>query len=373
MNRLFQGDVEGPELLQRAFWMSFGLLFLAPVVVAVANYEGARLWLGIAALLVFTLTYYAAAFVRWHWDDPFTVRSLVVLGVFALLAVGLPPLFGLEWLGLPVYLAFVLAMSLPLRWSAVGVLVSMAVVIGDGLLVEAPLPMVGGIALVLLAFGMMMVALRHSRTLVAQLHEARGEVARLAAADERLRIARDLHDLLGHSLSLIVLKSELARRLAERDPARAVAEIGDIESVARSSLADVREAISGYRRRDLGEELDGARAVLAAAGVDATVRMAGAPLPEAADGLFGWAVRESVTNVVRHARASRCVIEMGRDGDDALLEVRDNGRAKGKHVPGNGLNGLSERVAAEGGTVESGSLPGGGFRVAVRVPVGSGS
>jgi two-component system, NarL family, sensor histidine kinase DesK len=188
-----------------------------------------------------------------------------------------------------------------------------------------------------------------------------------------VRIARDLHDLLGHSLSLIVLKSELARRLADRDPARAVTEIGDIESVARSSLADVREAISGYRRRDLGEELDGARAVLAAAGVDTTVRMAGAPLPEAADGVFGWAVRESVTNVIRHARASRCVIEVRRDSDEAVLEVRDNGRAKRKHVPGNGLNGLSERVAAEGGTMESGPLPGGGFRVAVRVPVGSAS
>ncbi|MDP9847872.1 sensor histidine kinase [Streptosporangium lutulentum] len=373
MNRLFRGDVEGPELLQRAFWMSFGLLFMAPVVVAVAHYEGTRRWLGVAALVVFTLMYYAATFVRWNWEDPFTVRSLAVQGAFALLAAGLPLLFGLDWLGLPIYLAFVLAMSLPLRWTVFGVLGSAAVIAGDGVLLGAPAPMIGGFALVLLAFGMMMVALRHARTLVAQLREARGEVARLAAADERLRIARDLHDLLGHSLSLIVLKSELARRLADRDPARAVTEIGDIESVARSSLADVREAISGYRRRDLGEELDGARAVLAAAGVDTTVRMAGVPLPEAADGVFGWVVRESVTNVIRHARASHCVVEVGRDGDEAVLEVRDNGRIKGKHVPGNGLNGLSERVAAEGGTMESGPLPGGGFRVVVRVPVGSAS
>ncbi|MEV4299168.1 sensor histidine kinase [Microbispora rosea] len=373
MNRLFRGDVEGPELLQRAFWMSFGLLFLTPVGVAVAHYEGTRRWLGLAAMVVFALMYYAAAFVRWRWDDPYTVRSVTVLGTFALLAAGLPPLFGLDWLGLPIYLAFVLAMSLPLRWAPFGVLGSMAVIAGDGMLVGAPAPMIGGFALVLLAFGMMMVALRHSRTLVVQLREARGEVARLAAADERLRIARDLHDLLGHSMSLIVLKSELARRLADRDLARAITEIGEIESVARSSLADVHEAISGYRRRDLGEELDGARAVLAAAGVDTTVRMAGAPLPEAADGVFGWAVRESVTNLVRHARASRCVIEVGHDGDEAVLEVRDNGRAKGKHVPGNGLNGLSERIAAEGGTMESGPLPGGGFRVAIRVPVESAS
>ncbi|WP_051458240.1 sensor histidine kinase [Microbispora sp. ATCC PTA-5024] len=370
MNRLFRGD-EGPQLLQRTFWMSFGLLFLAPVVAAVAHYEGTRRWLGVAALMAFVLMYCAAAFVRWSWDDPSTVRSLAVPATFALLATGLPPLFGLEWLGLPIYLAFVLAMSLPLRWAPIGVLGSMAVVAGDGVLIGAPATMIGGIALVLLAFGMMMVALRHSRTLVAQLREARGEVARLAAADERLRIARDLHDLLGHSMSLIVLKSELARRLADRDLDRALTEVGEIESVARSSLAEVREAISGYRRRDLGEELDGARTVLAAAGVETTVRMAGAPLPEAADGVFGWAVREAVTNVIRHARPSRCVIEVGRDGGEAVLEVRDNGRARGKPVPGNGLNGLSERVAAAGGTMVSGPLPDGGFRVAVRVPLRS--
>ncbi len=264
-------------------------------------------------------------------------------------------------------------MSLPLRWAVIGVPVSTAILGVDGLLIGAPLPMVGGIALVTLAFGMMMVALRHSRTLVAQLHEARGEVARLAAADERLRIARDLHDLLGHSLSLIVLKSELARRLAGRDLDRALGEVADIETAARAALANVREVVSGYRKRALGEELDGARAVLAAAGVDATVRMTGGVLPEAADGVFGWAVRESVTNVVRHARASRCVIEVAHGEGGAVLEIRDDGRAAKGHVPGNGLTGLSERVSAEGGTLEAGPLPGGGFRVLVRVPVGSAS
>lgn len=371
MNRLLTGDVQGPELLQRAFWMSFGLLFLIPVAVAVTNYEGARQWLGWTALAVFVVMYYAAAFVRWHWDDPFTVRSVAVTATFTLLTAGLPLAFGPEWLGLPVYLVFVLTMSLPLRQAVAGVPVATAVLAGDGLLIGAPLPMVAGIALVTLAFGLMMVALRHSRTLVAQLHEARGEVARLAAADERLRIARDLHDVLGHTLSLIVLKSELARRTAVRDLDRAIGEIGDIETAARSALANVREVVSGYRRRALGEELDGARAVLAAAGVDTTVRMAGGPLPEAADGVFGWAVRESVTNVVRHARASRCVIEVSHGEGAATLEIRDDGRAAKGHVPGNGLTGLSERVSAEGGTLESGPLPGGGFRVLVRVPVGS--
>ncbi|GAA1554432.1 sensor histidine kinase [Actinomadura kijaniata] len=371
MRLLFQGDAEGPELRQRAFWVSFGLLFLIPVGFAVARYDGVRRVLGFAALAAFVALYYAAAFVRRSWADPFTWRVWAVLGAFAALAAALPVAFGPEWMGTPIYLSFVLAMGLPLRWAPFGVLGALAVALAGGFLSRSTPAATGGIALMLLSFGMMMVAFRHSRTLVAQLREARGEVARLAAADERLRIARDLHDLLGHGLSLIVLKSELARRLAERDPARAVAEIGDIEVVARTSLADVRAAISGYRRRDLAEELDGARTVLAAAGVESVVRTAGPPPPGETDGLFGWAVREAVTNVVRHARAARCVIEVAWDGEAAVLEVRDDGRAAGGHAPGNGLRGLAERVAAAGGDLESGPLPGGGFRVRVRVPVGS--
>ncbi|GAB1823893.1 sensor histidine kinase [Herbidospora sp. RD11066] len=371
MRRLFIGDVQGPELAQRFFWTSFGLLFLAPVVLAVARDDGVRQWLGWTALVVFALTYYAVTFVRQRWDDPFTGPAVAVLVVFTLLATGLPLAFGPDWLGLPVYLSIVFSMALPLRWAAAGVLGATVMTIVDGVVIGAHPAMYGGIAAVLLAFGMMMVALRHTRTLVLQLQEARDEVARLAATDERLRIARDLHDLLGQSLSLIVLKSELARRMAGRDLDRAIGEIGDIEVAARAALSNVREVVSGYRKRALSEELDGARAVLAAAGVDTTVRMAGGPLPEAADGVFGWAVRESVTNVVRHARASRCVIEVAHGGGAATLEVRDDGRAAKKHVPGNGLTGLSERVSAEGGTVESGPVPGGGFRVVVRVPVGS--
>ncbi|TKK90410.1 sensor histidine kinase [Herbidospora galbida] len=373
MKRLFLGDVQGPELVQRAFWTSFGLLFLTPIVVDVAHYEGIRQVLGWVALVAFALTYYAVTFVRRSWDDPISRREILTLVTFSLLAVGLPLAFGLDWLGVMLYPAFTYSMALPLRWAPGAVVAAAAVTVVTGLLVGAPPAVYGGVAGGVLAFGILMFALRHQRTLVLQLQEARNEVARLAAADERLRIARDLHDVLGHSLSLIVLKSELARRLAGRDLDRAVGEIGDIETAARSALANVREVVSGYRRRALSEELDGARAALAAAGVDATVRMAGGPLPEAADGVFGWAVRESVTNVVRHARASRCVIEVAHGGGLATLEIRDDGRAGKEHVLGNGLIGLSERVSAEGGTLESGPLPGGGFRVVVRVPVGSAS
>ncbi|WP_062430724.1 sensor histidine kinase [Herbidospora daliensis] len=326
MRRLLVGDVQGSELLQRAFWTSFGLLFLTPVVVDVAYYEGVRRWLGWAGLLVFVLTYYAVAFVGRSWDEAMTGREILVLVTFSLLTVGLPVGFGLDWLGVMLYLAFPYSMALPLRWAPAAVVAAAVVTAGTGLFIGAPPAVYGAVAGGVLALGILMAALRHARTLVLQLQEARDEVARLAAADERLRIARDLHDVLGHTLSLIVLKSELARRLAGRDLDRAVGEIGDIESAARSALANVREVVSGYRRRALSEELDGARATLAAAGVDATVRMAGGPLPDAADGVFGWAVRESVTNVVRHARASRCVIEIAHGDGAATLEIRDDGQ-----------------------------------------------
>ncbi|WP_160821390.1 sensor histidine kinase [Actinomadura sp. J1-007] len=249
-----------------------------------------------------------------------------------------------------------------------------AAALAQGALIDGARGALPMITLTTVSLGLFMFGFRHARTLVQQLREARGEVARLAAADERLRIARDLHDLLGQSLSLIVLKSELARRVAGRDPARALDELGDIESVARQSLADVRAAISGYRRRDLAEELDGARGVLAAAEIGTTVRTCATPLPEEVDGLFAWAVREGVTNAVRHSRAAHVTITVARSGGAAALDVVDDGCAgaagAGPFAPGNGLTGLTERVAAAGGTVEAGPREGGGFRLAVRVPLG---
>ncbi|GLZ02885.1 hypothetical protein Acsp03_03520 [Actinomadura sp. NBRC 104412] len=113
--------------------------------------------------------------------------------------------------------------------------------------------------------------------------------------------------------------------------------------------------------------------MLTAAGVEPTVRTSGTPLPETVDGLFGWAVREGVTNVVRHSRASHCKITVAREGDRATLEIRDDGTPPDTFVPGNGLTGLSERLAGAGGSVDAGPLPGGGFRLAIRAPLTAGS
>lgn len=379
MTMLFGGDQDGMDLRmsrrRRASWAAFGLAYMVPLIKVVSGYSGVRLGLAVLGLTAFVVLYMAAPLSMMSWISPVHARTYVLLGLLAVVCAGLPFAFGQEWVGMPVYLSTACAMTLPMPRVPGGVGAATALAATQCWLIDGARGAIGPLTLTTLSLGLFMYALRHARMLVQQLCEARGEVARLAAADERLRIARDLHDLLGRSLSLIVLKSELARRVGERDGdrdvERALAEVRDIEAVARESLADVRAAISGYRRRGLAEELDGARTVLTAAGVEVVVRMSAEPLPDAVDGLFGWAVREGVTNVVRHARAGKVTITAGRDRDDAALEIVDDGRDAEEATagPGNGLSGLSERAAAAGGTVDAGPRDGGGFRLAVRVPL----
>jgi two-component system sensor histidine kinase DesK len=197
------------------------------------------------------------------------------------------------------------------------------------------------------------------------LSEARAEVARLAAENERSRIARDLHDLLGHSLTTITVKASLASRIAKIDPQRSIAEITEVEELTRRALADVRAAVSGYHQVTLTGELASAREVLRAAGIDVlmphSTDSVGSPLQE----LFGWVVREGVTNTVRHSRATRCTITFG----SRWIEISDDGRA-GLKSGGAGLAGLRDRVETLGGTLQAG--PGRsarGWRLRAEFPV----
>ncbi|WP_124812533.1 sensor histidine kinase, partial [Micromonospora globispora] len=155
-----------------------------------------------------------------------------------------------------------------------------------------------------------------------ELQAAQQEIRRLAVAEERARTARDLHDILGHSLTVVAVKAELAGRLLERDPIRAATEIADVERLARQALADVRGTVAAYRGIGLAGELAGARSALAAAGIAAELPETLPELPVERDELFGWTVREGVTNVVRHSGARRCVIRVEPD----RVEVRDDGR-----------------------------------------------
>lgn len=205
-----------------------------------------------------------------------------------------------------------------------------------------------------------------------ELQAARRDLADLAVAEERNRIARDLHDTLGHSLSVIALKSELARRLLPDDPARAAAEMADVEQVSREALSSVRETVSGYRQPSLAIELAGARAALTAAGISAEVEPAPEGLPAAVDAVLGWAVREGVTNVLRHSEATSARIRVLTEASSHAVEVIDDGQgvpeAASAGGAGVGLAGLRERATQLGGSVEAGPLPERGFRLLVAVP-----
>lgn len=212
---------------------------------------------------------------------------------------------------------------------------------------------------------------------VRELRAAREELARRAVEKERLRFSRDLHDLLGHTLSVIVVKSEAARRLAPRDLDAALTQITDIESVGRQALTEIREAVTGYREGSLTTELDRARSALSAASVDPVVRQSGAPLTPQNEALLGWVVREAVTNVVRHSAATRCEITVeGVLGGHVRLTVTDDGAGTGasatgpaEGIGGTGLKGLTERLAAAGGSLRAGPSPRGGFTVTAELPV----
>lgn len=206
-----------------------------------------------------------------------------------------------------------------------------------------------------------LLVLAFSRTATAnqQLREARAEVARLASEAERNRIARDLHDLLGHSLTAITVKSALARKL---EPAAARAEMESVEQLARQALSDVRAAVSGYQDVTLAGELARGRELLRAAGVAADLPTACDVVPAQRRELFGWVVREGVTNVVRHARAGRCTVELTA----STVEVSDDG-VGGPVGAGSGLDGLRARVSDVGGVLTAGPAGPRGWLLRVEV------
>jgi two-component system sensor histidine kinase DesK len=182
----------------------------------------------------------------------------------------------------------------------------------------------------------------------AKLQLAQEEIEQLAKLAERERIARDLHDVLGHTLSVIVLKSELAGRLFERDPQRARLEIGEVEQVSRKALSEVREAIRGYRAEGLAAEIDRANRTLDAAGVRLTCESKPPSLAPAEETVLSLAVREAVTNIVRHAQASQCRMRFVTEDGRYSLTVEDDGRGNIRQE-GNGLRGMRERIEALGG------------------------
>ncbi|MEU7058460.1 histidine kinase [Streptomyces sp. NPDC046197] len=372
--RMGQPPSNRRELLRKLIWIGVWLVFLsAPVHDLVAGrHTPAGTAAGSVGLAVFVGAYLALVFR--NMGRPFPGPVIAVLVAFlGVLAVVLCLTLGPAWLGLFCYVSVACGATLPVRAAYWAVPATGAVLMLVGLRTDVEEAKSLFLLVVLIGFAMTGVG-QLVRTTV-ELRQARATVAQLAANEERLRLARDLHDLLGHSLSLITLKSELAGRMLPGHPDKAAQQVADIEQVSRQALVDVREAVTGYRRPRLSAELAGAQVALTAAGV--TAELPTEPdltgIPQESESALAWALREAVTNVVRHSGARRCVVEVVRrqtlDGPVLELSVEDNGSGGSGSAPGNGLTGLTERLEKAGGMLEAGRA-GQGFRLVARVPTG---
>ncbi|MBG6063813.1 sensor histidine kinase [Micromonospora ureilytica] len=352
--------------LLAAVWLFF---LNVPLATALHQPELWRRVLGVVAIVVFGVGYVLlfqwARKLRQALQPIPTGRARA--GLALLLAVGLASLPGTggDWLATLVYVAAAAVFLLP-PWESLAAVVLCAVTpaLASWLVPgwEAENGIVFAVLLASFAmFGVSRLAQRNS-----ELRAAQQEIGRLAVAEERARAARDLHDILGHSLTVVAIKAELAGRLIEVDRERAAAEIAEVEALARAALADVRKTAGAYREVSLAAELAGARSALAAAGIAADVSTEVPDLPEEWDRLFGWTVREGVTNVVRHSGARCCVIRVHKD----QVVISDDGR--GPSTPdasGHGLVGLRERARRLDAVVTVGSRPAGdGFLLRVHAP-----
>jgi two-component system sensor histidine kinase DesK len=201
---------------------------------------------------------------------------------------------------------------------------------------------------------------------LAKLRIANEEIEHLAKVAERERIARDLHDVLGHTLSVIILKSELAGKLMDRDPQRAGNEIREVEQISRQALSEVRDAIRGYRTQGLVAELAQAKSTLETAGVAVKCDAVKVALPALQESVLSMAVREAVTNVVRHAQARNCSLRLEQQNGSCRLEIEDDGRG-GSLDEGDGLRGMRERAEMLGGTLTHDSQA--GTRLTITLPL----
>ena len=355
----------------RLIWIGASLVTLTPVAQGIARGEYHPAALAAAALAAYAILWIGVLWLAFGYPGK-KRRIGFALSLLAFVTVATSLGFGNDWILLFIFLSPACAVALPQRWAVASVFAVTAVMgifalVGQSMGVGQTTNLLFGP----LFGGLLTVFVKRTRGLIRELRETQEELARAAVAEERLRFSRDLHDLLGHTLSLVVVKSEAVRRLAERGEAGPAArEAADIEAVGRQALAEVREAVTGYRERGLGAELDNARPALADAGIEATVRQSGTPLPPEADTLLGWAVREGVTNVIRHSHATHCEIDVRHQDSRAILEVRDDGiGANGEAFGGSGLRGLAERTSSAGGTLDSGPRPGRGFRLSVTLPL----
>ncbi|PZT75377.1 MULTISPECIES: sensor histidine kinase [unclassified Streptomyces] len=336
-------------------------------------------WIGGLGLLAFNALYISVVFRGFVKEKRESPVTYVLLGSLAVVTFALAIGYGDSWLLFFPLLSLAAGTVLRNRWLMAALLglaaAACAIAVWRGDSVSPPWTLGYG---TFISGAVTSAILRLAET-VTELRATRQELARAAVERERLRFSRDLHDLLGHTLSVVVVKSEAARRLAPRDLDAALSQVADIESVGRQALTEIREAVTGYREGSLATELDRARSALTAAGVEPVVRRSGPPLAPQTEALLGWVVREAVTNVVRHSTATRCVFAVGGSAERVRLTVTDDGRgrpagpAPAPGIGGTGLKGLTERLAAAGGSLVAGPGPDGGFVVTAELPADAGA
>ncbi|TDE94921.1 histidine kinase [Occultella glacieicola] len=364
------GDARtGPRrwgVLFAAVWLFY---LLNPLEVAWSRRDTVAGWVGLVATVAFAavyLTIFLALRFRRRPGGPFRpfehrTTAAAALAVEVALAVVICLSLGQIGTATAVYLAVIAVMCLPgwWAWAGVGAILAatyLATLLVPGWEVDRGLLFGTGVA-ALAIWGLTMAINRNIELL-----RIREENARLALEEQRNSFARDLHDILGHSLTVITVKAELAQRLLPLDPERAGAELADVERLSRDALADVRRTVTGYRDLTLTGELARARAALRAAGIHADLPASVDAVPTRLRDLFAWTVREGVTNVIRHSHARTCTVTLTAD----TVEIGDDGSGAPQPdaTDGHGLRGLRERAAAVGARVSTESTAS-GFRLRV--------
>jgi two-component system sensor histidine kinase DesK len=363
---------------------------IGPVVnLVTGHYSPLRIGAGLAIIVGFSALYLILV-PTWPMPRRYTLPGL---GVLALLATAACVFYGGEGaVALWIFMSSASGLLVPSRsWAVRTVIGCIACYVIFSATTHVDSTDFLSNLLPVLFIGFAMIGLRQRFELTAELAMARGEVAQLAANEERLRLARDMHDLTGQSLSMITLKSELAARLLGRLPEssdrdRARDEMEQVAAVSRQTLRDIREAISGYRRPTLAVEVITARAALASAGIaardDADLTLLSGTFDADAEAALAWCLREAVTNVVRHSSAKNCHISLTHHKKSLSLTVRDDGTGHARpddcgtaiHPPGSdragsGLHGLAERLSAVGGSLELRPDVSPGFCLIATVPV----
>src|SRR5690242_20523659 len=371
----------------RYFFSGVWLAYLIQPVSDLFQHGGAA-W--IAGGIIITIAFCAIYLPTLFLCETRPRLALYGLGTLAVLAALACLVYGKDWTPLWIYVSaaggFVLTSAFGSRRASFGVFAITGCYLLFCWITHLDLGTTLAILLPVLLIGLAMMGFRMQISLMHELDQARGTVAKLAVNEERLRLARDMHDLTGQSLSMITLKSELAAKRLTRLPASAerdaiLTELGDVSRVSRQTLHDIREAVSGYRRPTLAIEVITARSALEAAGIqlddDPELTMRSGTFDPDAEAVLAWCLREAVTNVIRHSRARHCRLRLTERTGEVSLEVTDDGRgfsgpAKDSAeaaATGSGLHGISERLSAAGGHLSLGQGDNGrGFRLTATVP-----